>query len=70
MFNYPFPPSEVVHFYRLYYGPVNRAFASLDDAGQQSLHQELEALWSAHNRGRNGFTLVASEYLEGIANRA
>src|SRR5205085_1739630 len=29
-FDYPFPPSDVVNFFRLYYGPVNRAFASLD----------------------------------------
>jgi SAM-dependent methyltransferase len=69
-FDYPFPPSDVVNFFRLYYGPTNRAFASLDRVGRKRLHQELEALWSAHNRGRNGFTLVAAEYLEVIANRA
>jgi len=69
-FDYPFPPSDVVNFFRLHYGPVNRTFASLDRAGRKSLHQELEAVWSAHNRGRNGFTLVAAEYLEVIANRA
>lgn len=28
--SYPFPPSEVVEFFRLYYGPTNQAFASLD----------------------------------------
>ncbi|HTS67201.1 MAG TPA: class I SAM-dependent methyltransferase [Candidatus Acidoferrales bacterium] len=69
-FDYPFPPSEVVDFFRLYYGPVNRAFASLDHAGRQSLHQELEAIWSAHNRGQSGFTLVSGEYLEIMATRA
>ena len=69
-FDYPFPPSDVVNFFRLYYGPVNRAFASLDRAGRKSLQQELEAVWSAHNRGRDGFTLVAAEYLEVIATRA
>jgi SAM-dependent methyltransferase len=70
IFDYPFPPSDVVTFFRLHYGPVNRAFASLDDAGRESLHQELETVWSAHNRGRNGFTLVPAEYLEVIATRA
>jgi SAM-dependent methyltransferase len=70
MLDYPFPVSDVVDFFRLYYGPVNRAFASLDRAGQESLHQELAALWSEHNRGRDGFTLVAAEYLEVIATRA
>jgi len=70
IFDYPFPPSEVVNFFRLYYGPVNRAFASLHRAGRKNLHQELEAIWSAHNRGQAGFTLVAAEYLEVIATRA
>ena len=68
-FDYPFPPADVVNFFRMYYGPVNRAFASLNRAGRESLHQELEALWSAHNRGRDGFTLVPAEYLEVIATR-
>jgi SAM-dependent methyltransferase len=69
-FDYPFPPAGVVNFFRLYYGPVNRAFASLDRAGRKSLQKALEAAWSAHNRGRNGFTSVAAEYLEVIATRA
>lgn len=69
-FNYPFPPSDVVHFFRLYYGPTNRAFASLDRLGRKRLHQELETLWSTHNRAANGFTLVEAQYLEVVANRA
>jgi SAM-dependent methyltransferase len=70
IFDYPFPPSDVVNFFRLYYGPVNRAFASLDRTGRKNLHQELEAIWSAHSRGRSGFTFVAAEYLEVMATRA
>ena len=69
-FNYPFPPSDVVNFFRLYYGPTNRAFASLDRAGRKSLHEELATLWSTHNRARDGITLVDAEYLEVIATRA
>jgi SAM-dependent methyltransferase len=69
-FDYPFPPSDVVNFFRLYYGPTNRAFASLDRAARKSLHQELEMLWSAHNRAKDGVTLVEAEYLEVIATRA
>jgi hypothetical protein len=34
-----------------------------------SLNRELEAIWSEYNRGRNGFTLIAAEYLEAIATR-
>jgi hypothetical protein len=61
---------QVVNFFRLYYGPENRAFASLDRAARKNLHRELEATWSALNRGQAGFTLVAAEYLEVIATRA
>lgn len=49
---YPFPPAEVVEFFRQYYGPTNRAFASLDDTAARKLREELEALWSAHNRAK------------------
>jgi SAM-dependent methyltransferase len=70
LFDYPFPPSEVVEFFCLYYGPTNRAFASLDDEGQAQLRQELETLWAAHNRGGADCTTVLAEYLEVIGIRA
>lgn len=69
-FNYPFPPEEVVDFFRLYYGPTNRAFASLDGNGQQKLHRELESLWCSHNLASGSLTVVTAEYLEVIATRA
>jgi hypothetical protein len=69
-FDYPFPPRDVVDLFRRYYGPATRAFASLDDAGQQRLHEELESLWAANNRGNGEFTVVEAEYLEVIATRA
>src|SRR5437764_1446 len=69
-FNYPFPPTDVVEFFRQYYGPTNRAFASLDEMDSRKLRVDLEALWSAHNRGGDEFTVVSSEYLEVIAVRA
>ena len=69
-FTYPFPPAEVVEFFRQYYGPTNRAFASLDETAARKLREELEALWSAHNRGGDELTVVSSEYLEVNAVRA
>jgi SAM-dependent methyltransferase len=69
-FDYPFPPRDVVDLFRRYYGPTNRAFASLDDAGQQRLYEALESLWSANNRAQGGVTVVEAEYLEVIATRA
>src|SRR5215831_5935150 len=69
-FSYPFPPSEVVEFFRLYYGPTNQAFASLDNGGRESLRRELETLWSSHNRAGRDCTTVFAEYLEVIGIRA
>jgi SAM-dependent methyltransferase len=67
---YPFPPSEVVDFFRIYFGPVNRAFAALDQDGQTSLRRDLEQLWSVHNRAQDDSTHVEGEYLEVIAVRS
>ena len=64
---YPLPPSEVVEFFRTYFGPVNRAFAALDESGQASLRHDLEQLWSSHNVAKDNSTLIEAEYLEVIA---
>jgi hypothetical protein len=69
-FSYPFPPSEVVDIFLLYYGPTHQAFTSLDATGGESLRQELEALWTSHNRAGLGSTTVFAEYLEVIGVRA
>jgi len=66
-FAYPFPPDEVVEFFRTNYGPMSRAFASLDMSGQKKLRRELISLWSAHNKAVDDTTNVDAEYLEVIA---
>ncbi len=69
-FEYPFPPDEVVDFFKIYYGPISRAFAELDLSGQENLRNDLVGLWSEHNRAGNGAaTEVDAEYLEVIATR-
>jgi len=68
-FDYPFPPEAVVEFYRTHYGPMSRAFASLDANGQEKLRSELVSLWSAHNKAIDDTTKVDAEYLEVIATR-
>ncbi|MDE1941646.1 MAG: class I SAM-dependent methyltransferase [Betaproteobacteria bacterium] len=68
--HFPFAPAEVVEFFRVYYGPVNCAFASLGDAGQAALGEDLKALWTRHNKAEEGSTLVEAEYLEVSAVRA
>ncbi|HEY7405005.1 MAG TPA: class I SAM-dependent methyltransferase [Candidatus Angelobacter sp.] len=69
-FDYPFPPDAVVEFFRDNYGPMTRAFATLDARGQAQLRSELVALWSAHNRATGNTTKVDAEYLEVVAIRA
>ena len=69
-FDYPFPPAEVVELFGQCYGPTNRAFAALSEDAANQLRAELEALWSAHNRGCDELTFVDAEYLEVIAVRA
>ncbi len=71
-FNFAFGPEEVVEFWRVYYGPTNRAFEALagDNDRQAALRADLERLWSENNEGANGSTHVQSEYLEVIAARS
>ena len=69
-FEYPFQPDAVVDFFRANYGPMKRAFASLDASGQKQLRSELVHLWSADNMSEGNTTLVDAEYLEVIATRS
>ena len=69
-FTYDFPPAAVVELFRLYYGPINQAFAALDVDGRNTLRGELEALWTNHNRAGIDRTNVHAEYLEVIGIRA
>lgn len=66
---YPLAPREVVDFFIEYYGPTNRAYGSLDDAGRKALHRDLTALWARNNGATNGTTRVLSEYVEVIGTR-
>lgn len=63
-FNFPFDPAGVVEFFRAYYGPMNRAFSTLDADGQAMLRRDLEQLWSQHNQSPNGVVCLGAEYLE------
>lgn len=69
-FVYPFPPAEVVTFFRTWYGPTHKAFAALDEAGQAALQRDLQQLFEQNNRATDGSTRLDSEYLEVVATRA
>jgi SAM-dependent methyltransferase len=62
-FVYPFAPARVVDFFFDYYGPANRAYASLSYT-RDALHAELTELWTKNNIATDGTTHVESEYIE------
>jgi SAM-dependent methyltransferase len=63
-FKFPFGEADVVEWFRAYYGPTNRAFASLDEAGQAALRRDLEQLWAQHNQATDGTINFGSEFLD------
>ena len=68
---YPFPPAEVVEFFRRYYGPTHRALAALDETRQAWLSQDLVRLQTEANVSTDPrATEVEAEYLEVVATRA
>ena len=69
-FDYPFGPADVVEFFRQYYGPTTRAFATLGDADRAALGGELVELWASNNQAKEqGRTVVDAEYLEVVGVR-
>jgi ubiquinone/menaquinone biosynthesis C-methylase UbiE len=64
-FNFRYKSAE--HFlevFKTYYGPVLKAFASLEAPAQQDLHNDLYALIVRMNRSGDTTMIVPSEYLE------
>lgn len=63
---FPFPPQEVVEFWRVYYGPTHKAFAALEtDADKHAaLRRDLVDLWADNNQRSDDTTFIESEYLE------
>ena len=68
-FAFPFSPADVVEHFRLYYGPTQKAFGTLDETKQAALRKDLEQLWTANNLATDGTTSVDGEFLEVIAVR-
>jgi SAM-dependent methyltransferase len=67
---FPFPPADVVQFFRQYFGPTQVAFSKLDPPKQAKYAAALEDLWREKNEASGDRTLVHAEYLEVIATRA
>jgi SAM-dependent methyltransferase len=69
-FKYPFPPAEVVEFFRAFYGPTQRAFEALDANGQAALRKDLEQHWNDYNQATDNTTHTDGQYLEVVATRS
>src|SRR6185437_1519783 len=69
-FQYPFPPAKVVDYFFDYYGPTNRAYGTLNDAGKKAFHDDLTALWTRNNTAPDGTTVLQGEYVEVVGIRA
>jgi len=63
-FEFSAGPEQVANEFRLWYGPMLRTFASLDEPNRDALRRDLETLWSDNNRATDGTTRVQTEYLE------
>jgi len=57
-------PEHFLDIFKSYYGPMLKAFAALDEAGQRGLRDDLLALIGSRNRAEDGTMVVPSEYLE------
>ena len=62
-------PRAWIDYFRTYYGPTLKAFASLDSARQEQLIADLEAMIAQHNVAMDGTMVVPAEYLEVVATR-
>jgi ubiquinone/menaquinone biosynthesis C-methylase UbiE len=62
-------PEHFLDIFKSYYGPMLKAFAALDEANRQKLHQDLMMLIGSMNRADDGTMVLPSEYLEVVITR-
>ena len=70
---FPFRYRSADHWlelFRRFYGPIHRAFAALDGAGQAALEADLLALLAQWNSDADRSLVVPGEYLEVVARRS
>jgi len=69
IFRYP-SPDQFVDFFRTFYGPVHKAFAALDPAGQLALENDIKTVVEHFNTATDGSVRVPSDYAEIVITRA
>jgi hypothetical protein len=57
----------VVDYLFGFYGPTNRAYGTLNEAGKKAFHEELPTLWSRNNTATEGTTMLSGESIEIIS---
>ncbi|HEY7344445.1 MAG TPA: class I SAM-dependent methyltransferase [Gaiella sp.] len=62
-------PEELVAFFRRWYGPTLKAFAALDEAGQEALATDLAELGRRYDRLGGDAAAIPSAYTEAVAIR-
>jgi len=63
-------PEHWLQVFRTFYGPINKAYAALDEQGQQCLSEDLLSLLGRHNLSGDATLVLPSAYLEVIIERA
>lgn len=69
VFRYP-SPEYWLEYFRTWYGPTLKAFATLDEAGRDALAGDILALIRSLNRAEDGTMVVPGEYLEIVIHKA
>ena len=59
-------PAHWLQVFSVFYGPIHKAFATLDAAGQQALERDITVLLEEMNTGGSDSLVVPSEYLETV----
>ena len=62
-------PAHWIEIFRIYYGPLLKAFAAVEPARREALQNDLETLIDRFNRSGDGTMVVPSEYLEIVITR-
>ncbi|MBI3708129.1 MAG: methyltransferase domain-containing protein [Proteobacteria bacterium] len=62
-------PEHWVEIFRSYYGPVVKAFATLDPQAREALEADLYALLDEFNEAEDGTLVIPSEYLEVVVTK-
>jgi ubiquinone/menaquinone biosynthesis C-methylase UbiE len=68
MFRYR-SPEHMLEVFRGYYGPILKAFATLDAGGQHALAEDFVALMHQFNVATDGTIVIPSDYLEIVITR-